>query len=349
MNHDNFVCAILSQIDIHGRIKCRERNDLEYKETFNICNFSKYAKTMAAFANNQGGYIVFGVKDNPRELKGVNQAFFDFEQEKFTNALNNLFSPELIWTSNIVESNGKNIGYIYTAKSLDKPVVALKVDNGEKINSGDVYYRYRARSEKIKYPEMRKIVEDRAKEEQERIFKLIETIKNSETTNLGIIDYMNGHITTPYGVDVAIDKQLVVKILKKAKYIKSGSFNETEGIPVIKVSGNIDLAEEIPVPNIIPDVQYPYIQKNLKEQLKVNNAQIAALIWYYKIREHKKFHIEISTSATSLIKIHKYSDIALQYLADKINENNEKPDWLLCIENEYKDCKRLRRTTNGQA
>ena len=60
MSHEQFILDLLKNTDANGRIKCRERNDLEYKESFNSSNFAKYAKTMASFANNCGGYIVFG-------------------------------------------------------------------------------------------------------------------------------------------------------------------------------------------------------------------------------------------------------------------------------------------------
>jgi hypothetical protein len=33
---------------------------------------------------------------------------------------------------------------------------------------------------------------------------------------------------------VAADRKLVTQVLRKAKYIKEGSFNETEGTPVIR-------------------------------------------------------------------------------------------------------------------
>lgn len=48
-----------------GRLVSRENSRLEYKETFNWGSRAKYAKTMAAFANNDGGFIVFGVKNSP--------------------------------------------------------------------------------------------------------------------------------------------------------------------------------------------------------------------------------------------------------------------------------------------
>jgi len=43
----------------------------EFKISFNWNSRDKYAKSMAAFANNKGGYIVFGVKDKPLDLVGL--------------------------------------------------------------------------------------------------------------------------------------------------------------------------------------------------------------------------------------------------------------------------------------
>lgn len=266
MDHQQFVVTLLSNLDENGRVKSRERNDLEYKESFNSNSFAKYAKTMASFANRLGGYIIFGIKDNPREIKGINNAFDNFKQEKFTECLNSMFAPEIIWTTGVVDYNGVKIGYIYTAESFEKPVIAQKNDSGEKIVSGDVFYRYRARSEKIKYAEMKFIIEENKRKEQERIYRLIEEIKNGGTTNIGIVNYSSGHFTTPIGVDVEIDKKLVIKVLRKAKFIKAGEFDEKKGQPVIKVTGDISLAEEIPVPDLDPDFKYPYFEKDIIEK-----------------------------------------------------------------------------------
>lgn len=278
MSHEEVIRKLITDVDALGRVKARERNDLEYKESFGLNSWAKYAKTMAAFANNRGGYIVFGVKDNPREIVGVSNGFSGFNQEKLTESINSLFSPEIIWETGTVDFGTFRIGYIYTEMSEVKPVMALRNESSEKISSGDVYYRYRARSEKIKFPEMQKIINDRAKREREQILKLMEAIRKSDTTNLGIINYNSGRFSTPYGADIAVDKKLVLQVLRKAKYIKKGSFDETTGTPVLKVSGTINLAEEVPVPDIEPDVQYPYIQKQLAEKLEVSTYDLYALI-----------------------------------------------------------------------
>ena len=106
--------------------------------------------------------------------------------------------------------------------------------------------------------------------------------------------------------------------LKKAKFIKEGSFNETDGIPVIKVTGNIDLAEEVPVPEGNPDDTHPYIQKQMAEKLGISTQDLYALIWYFKMKESKKYHLEITVSKSG--KTHKFSNFALEFLQEKLNE-----------------------------
>lgn len=323
------------------RIKNRESSYLEFKESF-AKNTKKYLKTIASFANTKGGIILFGVKDSPRDIIGVNENFDNFSQEQFTENLNSYFSPEIEWISGVLTYDGDRLGYIYIEESEDKPVIALKNESDEKINTGDIYYRYNARSEKIRYPEMKRIIEENKKKEQERILKLIETIKNSETTNLGIINYNNGKISTPYGVDVSIDKKIIVKVLKKAKYIKSGEFSEEKGAPVIKVTGNLDLAEEVEVPDLDPNVQYPYLRKALSEKLEIGTYETDVLIWKYKLKENKKFHTGIDATSNGGHQIHKYSEFAVRFLADKINCNKGNSNWLDELKIEYRNRNKLK-------
>ncbi|MDP3058673.1 MAG: ATP-binding protein, partial [bacterium] len=184
MKHEDEIRKILSAVTASGTLKSRESNTVEFKEAFNKNSTAKYAKTMAAYANNRGGYIIFGVKDNPREVVGLkNNNFENLSQEQFTDAVNSMFAPAIDWecgtvlagteqviTSSSGETETKNIekkvGWLYTEQADNKPIIAQKAESGEKISSGDVFYRYRARSEKIKHAEMYRIVEDRAAKER---------------------------------------------------------------------------------------------------------------------------------------------------------------------------------------
>ena len=346
-SHENAVKKVLSFLTPAGTLKSRESNVVEFKESYNKGNTPKYAKTMAAFANNRGGYIIFGVSDKPRRIKGLtNNKFDSINQEAFTDAINSLFSPELDWECGMFEmvlpahfsgeemNTTKKIGWIYTREAEYKPVIAMKNNETEKISSGDVYYRYRARTQKIKHAEMAKLIEQRLAKEREGILRIMEIIRKSDSANIGIINYNNGRFSTPYGIDVAFEKKLVKQVLQKAKFIKEGSFDETKGIPVIKVTGNIDLAEEVPVPEGNPDETHPYIQKQLAETLGISTQDLYALIWYYKMKEAKKYHLEITTSRTS--KTHKFSNYALQFLKEKLIELNEKPSEFVRIRQAYR-------------
>lgn len=42
----------------------REGQELEFKEQFNLAGLADYFRDVAAFANNRGGYLIFGVKDS---------------------------------------------------------------------------------------------------------------------------------------------------------------------------------------------------------------------------------------------------------------------------------------------
>ena len=193
MNHEEFVENLLSRTEASGILKSRESKTVEFKESFNKNSTAKYAKTMAAYANNCGGYIIFGVKDNPRAIVGLkNDNFENMHQEQFAEAINSLFTPTIDWSCGTLALNVSytddpgiiktlKIGWIYTEEAEYKPVIAQKNNDGEKINSGDVYYRYRARSEKIKSAEMNKIIEERIKKERQGLLKLFELIRRSET------------------------------------------------------------------------------------------------------------------------------------------------------------------------
>jgi predicted HTH transcriptional regulator len=55
-----------------GRIlKTRESTRVEFKQSFNFGSMPEYARTMIAFSNTEGGFIVFGVRNQPHEIIGV--------------------------------------------------------------------------------------------------------------------------------------------------------------------------------------------------------------------------------------------------------------------------------------
>ncbi len=59
------------------KVTSREGTSLEFKESFNWNSKDKYGKSIAAFANNRGGLLVFGISDRPREILGLKTTNFE--------------------------------------------------------------------------------------------------------------------------------------------------------------------------------------------------------------------------------------------------------------------------------
>lgn len=217
---------------IADRVISRESGWLEFKESFNWNSKDEYAKSMVAFANNKGGYIIFGIKDNPRNLVGLQSNNFEtVDEAKITAYLNSVFAPEIIFEKFVVIVKSKNIGILYTHQAKTKPIVCLKND-GE-LKEADIYYRYNARSEKIKYPELTAMFESVKKEERKSWMELFEKISKIGPTNTAIMDTIGGEITGKSGT-LVIDKKLIPKL----RFINEGNFKES-GKPVLRLIGDV--------------------------------------------------------------------------------------------------------------
>ena len=222
----------------------RESVSLEFKESFNFGSMAMYFRTIASFANRSGGYIIFGVKDKPREpigLKAKNYKMFEeLKIEEFTQNLNEYFSPEIIWEHCIYEFEGKFFGIMYIHELENKPAICKKNYESKEekysLRDGDIYYRYSGRSQKIRYPELIEII-DKKRKNEERMW-LDYLIKSSRIgiENIGLLDLKSGNIQGKNIKSIYIDEGL----LKQIKFIQEGNFSETKGSPALKLMGEIE-------------------------------------------------------------------------------------------------------------
>ena len=197
------------------RLVTRENSRLEFKQAFNWSNNAKYAKTMAAFANSRGGYIVFGVGNKPRKLLGLtNERFNDVDPAEISEFLNSVFSPEIDWDRHICEIGGRRFGLFYIWESTDKPVVAIR-NAGSDIKEAEIYYRYRGRSERIKYSELRRLLEEKRASEEALWLQHISQIAKIGIEDAAILDLQSGKAQAGGGT-VLIDDSLVPQLRRIA-------------------------------------------------------------------------------------------------------------------------------------
>jgi hypothetical protein len=226
----------------------RENSRLEFKESFNLGSADEYAKTAAAFANTQGGYIVFGVKDSPRQVVGLKTKNFEsFDPAKLANALNERFAPEIHWETHICYVRDVKIGIIYFSEANQKPVVCAR--NGGCLQQGAIYYRYRGRSEAIRYSELRRILDDERTRERNLWLKQLRKIGEVGMENIAILNLQSGEVSGANGRFYVSED-----LLPKLQFIREGHFVESEGAPALRLLGDLQATEG---PIIQSTVQIP--------------------------------------------------------------------------------------------
>jgi hypothetical protein len=226
------------------RVISRECGWLEFKESFGWASIAKYLRSCAAFANAKGGYIVFGIANQPHTLKGLKgknlEAFEIFDPEQMTKHFIDHFAPEIEWDIHQYELHGNVYGLLYVHESKKKPAVCYK-DAGKELKEGDIYYRYRGRTERIKYPELRTILDTKREQEEQFWMQHLTNIARIGVREAGIFDLQTGQVTGSGG-SFLIDESL----LSQLSFIKEGEFSEVKGKPVLKLIGNVQPLESLP-------------------------------------------------------------------------------------------------------
>lgn len=238
--------------EIPQRLTSRENSRLEYKERFNWANRDKYGKTLAAFANNAGGFIVFGVSDSPRTLIGVNQDRFDSLDSASVSAyLNSSYAPELQWEVSSIDVSGVRLGFIYVAPAMARPVVSLK--NNQEVREADILFRYRGRTERIRYPELQRILDERQQEERDYWMEHLSRVARIGIENVGVLDMISGELSGRRG-------RLLVssELLDKVKFIQKGHFAESDepGAPTLRLVGDV---QAVPAESLTPVQAVPMV------------------------------------------------------------------------------------------
>ena len=217
-----------------NRLISRESSKLEYKENYNWNNRAKYAKTLAAFANNDGGFIVFGVKDSPREIIGLTSDQFESQDpSQVTEYLNSKFAPELYWDWYPIELRDFRLGVISVEQAVKKPVLCIASDRDE-LREADIYYRYRGRSERIRHGELQQLMAENRRQERESFMEHLRKIVRIGPENIGVLDLVSGELSG-YKKNLLISDDLV----KKVQFIREGRFKTSDepGLPTLRVIG----------------------------------------------------------------------------------------------------------------
>jgi len=263
-----------------GHLFRREGQELEFKEQFNLSGLADYFRDFAAFANNRGGLLIFGVTDVPRLPTGLSaaslEAFHKIDPEKITGFLLGIFSADIRWEQAVFELNGKHFGIFQIEESRMKPIIAKKDDGkNQLIKNGDIYYRYGGRTQKIQYAELQNIIDRRVEQNNRQWLDLVEKIGKAGPQNAAILDTERALIEKGNAKVLVIDDTLASKI----KFIREGEFVERKGAIALKLVGDVVPIDRVEVVRKVKEnlvKQYPLSATELAAEVKKIQPDVGA-------------------------------------------------------------------------
>ena len=274
----------------------RENSWLEFKESFGWASLAKYLRSCAAFANVKGGYIVFGIANRPHKLVGLKgrnlESFENLDPEQMTKHFSDHFVPEIEWDTHQHELRGKVYGLFYVHESKNKPVICCK-DKDKELKEGDIYYRYRGRTERIKYSELSTILDKKREQEQSLWMQHLSNISRIGVRETGIFDLHTGQVTGSGG-SFLIDESL----LSQLSFIKEGEFSEEKGKPALKLIGDVR-----PIGSILSNV-------GKKQIIKTKGIRVGDIVSSFlnndNVLEPREFFKQICFEETAFLPCYYY-------------------------------------------
>lgn len=284
-----------------GNLFHRESQYLEFKESFNFAGLADYYRDFAAFANNKGGYLIFGVKDRPkRELIGLSdkaiEQFDKLDPEKVSGHLLDIFSRDVIWQHEIFKFNKLTFGVFHIQEAAVKPILCKKDEGKDQIlKNGEIYFRYGGRTQKIQFAELESIINNRIKQNNSQWMDLIQKIGKSGPQNAAILDTERGLIEKNDSQILVVDEDLV----KNIQWIREGEFSEKKGERTLKLVGSVHPIDHVEVVKKVKEnklKEYPLTATEMVAEVKLRKLNIKQNRIYNIVSENKlKENREYST------------------------------------------------------
>ena len=293
------IATELLKVKSDGNLFHRESQYLEFKESFNFAGLADYYRDFAAFANNKGGYIVFGVTDRPKRVpvglsaKAVEQVD-KLDPEEISGHLLEIFARNIIWEHEILKVGKLTYGFFYVHESNSKPIICKKDEGKDQVlKNGDIYFRYGGRTQRIQSAELETIIESRIQQNNAYWMDLFQKIGQAGPQNAAILDTERGIIEKKDAQILMVDERLV----KEVQWIREGEFVEKKGARTLKLIGTVSPANHVEVVKKIKENklrEYPLSSTEMVSEVKkrkpeTKQGKIYSIISENRLKTNKEY------------------------------------------------------------
>lgn len=255
------------------RLAVGETDQHECKLNFGLRAWADWVKAIAAMANNKGGYIFFGVHDNANNTDGVSKSyavvglkdskFSQIDPSEIVGKIRSALDPTPVVRMTTLTIGESSVGVMYVEQHPSRPVIVRNAD-GSVLREGEILFRYSGRSDRIKYSDLRSILDDRDAVSRRDVLPLLERVLSLGPQRAIIGDLETGIVESD-GSRIVIDPLL----LDKLKFIKEGHFSEKDGASALRLIGDITKdGDIIPATRIVRKAVTPdaILENFLKEE-----------------------------------------------------------------------------------
>lgn len=116
---DNIIGNVMTQEELRNKIRCGETSLVQFKQQFTTQR--QIAEEMVAFANCEGGDILFGVKDRTGEVLGLSYSDIQTISRELGNAANEQVRPTIYIRTDVVNIDEKLVLVVSVLRGRNKP------------------------------------------------------------------------------------------------------------------------------------------------------------------------------------------------------------------------------------
>lgn len=273
-----------------------ESDCIEFKKSLHVVSETidkAYLSTIAAFANNKGGVIIFGIDPVTKELVGIKEEFENLDNRYFSSTIRISLDGSLEYAFFTHRYLQKLIGFLTVREATTKPIIC-KVD-AKDIKLGDIYFRYPAQTARIGAGELRKLIFEEINQKAQNLVQSFQSIIDAGVENIAILNTQTGEIQS--GVQ---DLKLVLNenILNKLNLIRKGEIVSEKGAPAYIIKGEIEVENTTyvevnkPVPYIISEAEV--LQAFLNGECDYPEVMIKQILCFH--RKYNPIHFFVKSA-----------------------------------------------------
>lgn len=253
------------------RVTARESTDLEFKRDLTLATFRKSLKTISAFSNKSGGWIVFGVRDNPRDLVGIEQNRIDegVQSEQMSQALCPIPTTHFFE----FEVHGMHVGVLLVEPLGKPPSVAIRdiagpEGGGQILSKGMIYTRRRGQTTPITGEEFSQLLSSRDERTRQEIFSYLNRGRDIGFERAVVADVQKSH-------DVPGETEMIFYLpasaAKDLAIVDRARLVEDNGAPAYELRGNVTLT--------VPNDQDPRLPRRASDSAEQMREEIVRPFW----------------------------------------------------------------------